>query len=72
MIIIVKECTIKCGYTSAVRLFGCLQDPSQLHVIDPPLQDTATLVGHTVNSLPEGHDEYNMAIELVELVQGLL
>ena len=49
-----------------------LQEPSQLCVVDPPLKDTATLIGHTVNALPERHTEYNMAIELVELVQGLL
>ena len=39
---------------------------------NPPLTDTATLIGHVVNQLPEGHSEYHLAIELVELVQSFL
>lgn len=42
--------------------------PSQLGCPNPSLSDTSALVGQTVNQLPEGHSEYNIAIELVELV----
>ncbi|CAH1792513.1 unnamed protein product [Owenia fusiformis] len=47
-------------------------DFSTLHCANPPLSDTATLMGHVVNQLAEGHSEYNLAIALVEVVQGLM
>ncbi|XP_070571342.1 rab3 GTPase-activating protein non-catalytic subunit-like [Ptychodera flava] len=37
-----------------------------------PLQDTAILIGHIVNQLPEDHVQYSLAIQLVEAVDALM
>jgi len=47
-------------------------DVGKLQCADVPLKDTATLVGHVVNQLPESHPDYSRAIQLVELTQVLL
>ncbi|XP_064622253.1 rab3 GTPase-activating protein non-catalytic subunit-like isoform X3 [Lineus longissimus] len=45
-------------------------DAYQLKCPNPPINYTATLIGQTVNQLPEGHSEYNLAISLVDIVQN--
>ncbi|XP_071079517.1 rab3 GTPase-activating protein non-catalytic subunit-like [Haliotis cracherodii] len=47
-------------------------DPEELVSPDAPMSDTALLLEHVANQLPEGYSEYNLAISLVELVQLLL
>jgi hypothetical protein len=47
-------------------------DVRRLRCPSPPLKITALLLGHVVNQLPEGHSEYKLALELVELVQSFL
>ncbi len=54
------------------QIFKTFQDPRQLREPGTPLKDTAALIGHVVNQLPESHADYNMAISLVELVQSLM
>lgn len=49
-----------------------LQEGVELRCPNVPLHDTAVLMGHVVNQLPEGYSEYNLAVSLVELVQSLL
>ena len=49
-----------------------LQDPEELKYKEAGLSETAGLLGQVVNQLPEGHTEYKLAIELVDLVQNLL
>ncbi|XP_064601694.1 rab3 GTPase-activating protein non-catalytic subunit-like isoform X2 [Liolophura sinensis] len=44
----------------------------ELRCPNVPLHNTAVLMGHVVNQLPEGYSEYNLAVSLVELVQSLL
>lgn len=44
---------------------------SQLRCADVPVQDTAMLLQHVANNLPEGYSDYDLAISLVELVQSL-
>ncbi|KAL5008455.1 hypothetical protein ScPMuIL_014036 [Solemya velum] len=46
-------------------------DCSSLRCKTVDLKDTALLIGHVVNQLTEGFSEYNLAISLLDLVQGL-
>ena len=39
---------------------------------DVALKDTAQLVGSVVNLLPEGHLEYNLAIEMVDYIHNFI
>lgn len=47
-------------------------DPSLVRCPNPPLSATATLLGHVVNQLSEGQSEYELALELVDLVHLLM
>lgn len=48
------------------------QDSSLVRCPNPPLSATATLLGHVVNELSEGQSEYELALELVDLVHLLM
>ncbi|KAK7502781.1 hypothetical protein BaRGS_00006031 [Batillaria attramentaria] len=43
----------------------------QLAYKDSPVKDVSILMTHVVNQLPEGYSEYNLAIELVDLVYSM-
>ncbi|XP_014669497.1 PREDICTED: rab3 GTPase-activating protein non-catalytic subunit-like [Priapulus caudatus] len=45
-------------------------DYTSLRVADVPCEDTAILVSHVINQLPETHEEYDLAVELVEVVHS--
>ncbi|XP_074646161.1 rab3 GTPase-activating protein non-catalytic subunit-like isoform X2 [Tubulanus polymorphus] len=47
-------------------------DSTQLKFPNVAIKDTATLIGQVVNQLAEGHNEYQLAISLVDLVQKFL
>lgn len=48
-----------------------LQKPEKLYQPDVDIQDTANLLQHIANCLPEGFNDYDIAISLVDLVQSM-
>lgn len=62
----------KLFYEFMLRFLFSPQDPSLVRCPNPPLVATAALLGHVVNELSEGQSEYELALELVDLVHLLM
>ncbi|XP_077865067.1 rab3 GTPase-activating protein non-catalytic subunit-like, partial [Saccoglossus kowalevskii] len=46
-------------------------DESDVRNVNIPLTDTAILIGHIVNQLPENHPLYSLSVQLVEAIDAL-
>lgn len=46
-------------------------DTEGLRCTNPPLQNTAFLIGHVINCLPENHGEQEIAISMLETIQSM-